>query len=115
MKQILVILSLLLGASFCNDGAYANIASKEYVAKLSDVKESLSNKTDMLDETSTTTQYPSAKSVYDNLTYRVDVRDSANQTLAGKIHGVWRIYCSRPTAANRSNNNGDRVVCVAYL
>lgn len=78
-----MILSLLLGASFCNDGAYANIASKEYVAKLSDVKESLSNKTDMLDETSTTTQYPSAKSVYDNLTYRVDVRDSANQTLAG--------------------------------
>lgn len=84
MKQILVILSLLLGASFCNDGAYANIASKEYVVKLSDVKESLSNKTDTLDEASTTTQYPSAKSVYDHLTYRVDVRDSANQTLAGK-------------------------------
>ncbi len=84
MKQILVILSLLLGASFCNDGAYANIASKEYVVKLSDVKESLSNKTDTLDETSTTAQYPSAKSVYDNLAYRVDVRDSADQTLAGK-------------------------------
>lgn len=79
-----MILSLLLGASFCNDGAYANIASKEYVVQLSDVKESLSNKTDTLDEKSTTTQYPSAKSVYDNLAYRVDTRNNANQTLVGK-------------------------------
>lgn len=84
VNRTLVFLSLGVYALLGNNSAYANIASKEYVAKISDVKESLSNKTDTLDEASTTIQYPSAKSVYDNLAYRVDVRDSANQTLAGK-------------------------------
>lgn len=84
MNRTLVFLSLGVYALLGSNSAYADIASKEYVVKLSDVKESLSNKTDTLDEASTATQYPSAKSVYDNLTYRVDVRDSANQTLAGK-------------------------------
>lgn len=84
MNRTLVFLSLGVYALLGNNSAYANIASKEYVVQLSDVKESLSNKTDTLDETSTTTQYPSAKSVYDNLAYRVDTRNNANQTLAGK-------------------------------
>ena len=64
--------------------SYANVASSSYVTQISETKESLSNKTDTLTAESTADQYPSAKTVYDGLSYRVDTRDDAEQTLAGK-------------------------------
>ena len=64
--------------------SYANVASKAYVDDLSGAKESLSNKTNTLTAESTAEQYPSAKTVYDGLSYRVDTRDDAEQTLGGK-------------------------------
>lgn len=64
--------------------SYANVASGAWVTQISDTKESLSNKTDTLTAESTSDQYPSAKTVYDGLSYRVDTRGDAEQTLAGK-------------------------------
>ena len=78
---VIVLCAIIVGYT---DNAHAAIASRDYVEQVSETKESLSNKTDTIDETSTTAQYPSAKSVYDGLSYRVDIRNGTEQTLAGK-------------------------------
>ena len=85
MKQLRIMFLFAVGVLCIHRGSVAaSVASRAYVDGLSGGKESLSNKTDTLTAESTSDQYPSAKTVYDGLSYRVDTRGDAEQTLAGK-------------------------------
>lgn len=85
MKQLRIMFLFAVGVLCIHRGSVAaSVASRAYVDGLSGGKESLSNKTDTLTAESTSDQYPNAKTVYDGLSYRVDTRGDAEQTLAGK-------------------------------
>ena len=85
MNKLRIMFLFIMGVVCIHcDSMAASVASKAYVDDLLGAKESLSNKTDTLTAESTSDQYPSAKTVYDGLSYRVDTRDDAEQTLAGK-------------------------------
>lgn len=86
MRHAVLSFIAVLGVAVIGSGANAaavRVASVDYVDNATITLESVSNKVDTINADATDTQYPSARAVSNALDARVDVRETADQTMAG--------------------------------
>ncbi len=86
MRHAVLFFTFVFGIVAIGAGANAaavRVASVDYVDNATITLESTSNKVDAIDANATDAQYPSALAVSNALDARVDVRETADQTMAG--------------------------------